>query len=171
MERPRWHALLVRPRLERCVTSRLKNIGVEFYLPMLRVSRKWSGNVRSIELPLFPGYVMCKCAVPAWMWTVPGVISMIRGTYDRRDTADRDIADLRCILDSGLRVRRWPLPLLAGGESVIVDDGPLRGISGVLRKHENEWLFIFSIQLIQESVALSPDSLRLISLRRTVSLQ
>jgi transcription antitermination factor NusG len=163
MEPLRWHALLVRPRFEVSVASRLNGLGLESYVPMLQLSRERLGNIRCIELPLFPGYVMCKHAVPDSMWSIPGVVSMIRGIRARQVVSDRNMDDLRQIVDCGVRVRRWPFR--AQGERVIIDEGPLSGISGILERDGNEQLFIFSIHLIREAVALNARSLRLISFR------
>jgi hypothetical protein len=74
---------------------------------------------------------------------------------------------VRRILDSGLRVQRYPFAIQ--GERVMIDDGPLNGISGVLGRDANEQVFIFSIHLIHESIALNADALRLVSLRRSVN--
>ena len=169
MERLRWHALLVRPRLEQWVASRLNSLGVETYVPMLQLSRQLRGGFRSIEIPLFPGYVMCKTAVPASLWTIPGVVSIVWGTHEKQDVTEETMRDVRRILESGLRVQRWPFE--TQGETVMIAAGPLDGISGVLGIDANEQVFIFSIHLIHESIALNADALRLVSLRRSVNFR
>src|SRR5215467_8445741 len=108
------------------VASRLNSLGVETYVPMLQLSRELRGGFRSIEIPLFPGYVMCKTAVPASLWTIPGVVSIIWGAHERQDVTEGTMTDMRRILDSGLRVQRWPFGIQ--GERVMIDDGPLNRI-------------------------------------------
>ncbi len=55
-----WFALYTTSRAEKKVAVRLASIGVEYFLPLLRVRRKWSDRVKIVEIPLFSSYIFVK---------------------------------------------------------------------------------------------------------------
>ena len=55
-----WYALYVRPRFEKLVHYQLAEKGYETFFPTYISRRKWSDRVKSLCLPLFPGYVFCR---------------------------------------------------------------------------------------------------------------
>jgi hypothetical protein len=52
-----WFALRVKSRTEKVVATIARNKGYEEFLPLYQCRRKWSDRFKSVELPLFPGYV------------------------------------------------------------------------------------------------------------------
>jgi hypothetical protein len=58
----RWFVLHTRSRQEKAVASDLMALGVDFFLPLLKQARYYGGRKRSIELPLFSGYVFVRGA-------------------------------------------------------------------------------------------------------------
>lgn len=52
-----WYVLYTAARAEKKVEERLKDLGVEVYLPIHRTKRKWSDRVKVVDLPLFSSYV------------------------------------------------------------------------------------------------------------------
>ena len=45
-----WFALYTAPRSEKKVEARLGEAGVEHFLPMLKVMRRWSDRVKVVEV-------------------------------------------------------------------------------------------------------------------------
>src|SRR5271166_5962060 len=70
-----WFALRVRSRCEKIVAAMIHNKGFQEFLPLYRSRRRWSDRLKSVELPLFPGYVLCRlnplCRLR--LLTIPGV--------------------------------------------------------------------------------------------------
>lgn len=52
-----WFALYTTSRAEKKVATRLSGAGVEYFLPTLKVQRKWSDRVKVVEVPLFNSYI------------------------------------------------------------------------------------------------------------------
>jgi hypothetical protein len=50
---------MVKPRMERSVESRLRNLGVEAFVAWHGVRHPWSDRVKVVQENLFPGYVFC----------------------------------------------------------------------------------------------------------------
>jgi hypothetical protein len=82
---------------------------------------------------------------------------MVRSTDEIQVVPEQEITGLRRILAAGLPVERWPFT--SRGSVVMVEDGPLRGVSGILKKRADKRVFVFSIQLIRQSMAIRVYSL------------
>jgi len=164
MGNPQWHALQVRPRFERIVALRLHQRAVEPYLPLRRMSRQ-RVNTHPIELPLFPGYVFCKCdrARVSSLWDIPGVLVRVREADGIDVVSEQQITDLRRILAAGLRVQ--PCPFIQQGKIVMVEDGPLSGVTGILEERAGKRLLALSIPLIRRSIFIKIDDVHPISFR------
>ena len=99
-ESSRWHAIYVRARFERVVALRLQDKVEESYLPLRRVV---GPHHNSIHVPLFPGYVFCKCpsSVLPSLFMVPGVLSAIVGE-SIGGIPEQEIINLRRIVTAGV---------------------------------------------------------------------
>src|SRR6266446_2925486 len=63
MEKLRWYALHTRARHERVVENRLREQGLEAFLPTVRETHRWSDRKKTVEVPLFSCYVFVRCAL------------------------------------------------------------------------------------------------------------
>src|SRR5512140_1203738 len=74
-----WYALHVRPRYEKQISQTLKSKGFEEFLPLYTSRRRWSDRWKTIEFPLFPGYMFCRLSeeVRLPVLTIPGVIRIV----------------------------------------------------------------------------------------------
>jgi transcription antitermination factor NusG len=55
-----WYVVYTKPRWEKKVALLLTNKGIENYCPLNKVLRQWSDRKKTIEEPLFSGYVFLK---------------------------------------------------------------------------------------------------------------
>ena len=55
-----WFAVQVAPRHEKSVATLLSYKGYQHFLPTYRSRRAWSDRSKTIEVPMFPGYVFCR---------------------------------------------------------------------------------------------------------------
>jgi transcription antitermination factor NusG len=152
MENSEWYALQVRPRFERAVVFRLKKETIEHYLPLRRVTRQ--SRIGSIELPILPGYVFCcvQTRESRWLWTIPGILNVL-GPPVGRAIPKEQVRDLKRIIDNGFAVQQWPF--MPAGSAVRVQNGPLKGISGILNNEpHNLRVLVLSIDLIHRSVGV-----------------
>ncbi len=92
-----WFALRVKSRRERIVATIAHDKGFEEFLPMCQVRHRWSDRLKSIELPLFPGYVFCRLdpqyRLPLLM--IPGVLHFVGIGKIPVAVADAEIAAIR----------------------------------------------------------------------------
>src|SRR5262249_4563022 len=100
----RWYGVRLRPQFEWFVSSHLDRLCIEHFLPLQQFARESIRGSRSIELPLFPGVMFCNCdaQMRRSVMTIPGVLAFLNVI------AERDIADLRRIVEAGCPVQSWP---------------------------------------------------------------
>ena len=154
-----WYAVQVRPRHEKTVARVLQNKGVEEYLPLYKMRRRWSDRSVETELPLFPGYVFCRLdwtrrILP--VLTTPGVLRVLGVGGTPMPVDERELQAVRLIVKSGRAMRPWPMPQI--GEWVCIEHGPLAGVEGVLVGLKKHSRLVVSVTLMKRSIAAEIES-------------
>jgi transcription antitermination factor NusG len=149
----KWFALSVVPRKEKATSEALRNKGYEDFLPLYSARRKWSDRIKTVELPLFPGYVFCRFdpreRLP--IMKLPAVMNIVGFGSEPEPVAESEIEALRTICRSRLWTMPWPN--LTAGSRVRLQEGPLIGLEGILLNAERMRLVV-SVTLLQRSVAV-----------------
>jgi transcription antitermination factor NusG len=152
-----WFAILARTGREKSATLLLENCGHECYLPISKFARRWSDRVKEIEVPLFPGYLFCRMnphnRLPVLM--TPGVIQIVGVGKTPIPVEEEEIAAIQRVGKSGLSTMPWPY--LKVGHIARIEDGPLRGMTGIVIKIKSGLKLVLSVNLLQRSVAVEID--------------
>jgi len=152
-----WYALHVRPRFEGSVELQLEGKGYEVFLPTYSSRRRWSDRVKTVELPLFPGYVFCRFDIGARLpiLVTPGVNSIIGVGKTPVPVDPSEISAIRSVIDSG--ISSYPCDYIRDGESVQVESGPLEGLVGIVQRSKSSERLIVSLTLLMRSVSVEID--------------
>ena len=150
----RWYALVVRHQHERPVERALLYKHFEALVPTYRARRQWSDRTKELELPLFAGYVFCRFHYRelARVVSIPGVARVVGFGDGPVPLEDREISNLKAVMESKLRTRPWPY--LKPGDRVQVARGPLRGVEGTLLEDRGAFRLVVGLELLQRSVAV-----------------
>ncbi len=126
----RWFALAVVPRKEKATAQVLRAKGYADFLPMYAVRRKWSDRVKTVEMPLFPGYVFCRFDVKVRLpiLKIPTVMSVAGLGKTPQPIPDHEIEALQVVCKSGMQP--IPCPYITAGAKVQILEGPLTGLEG-----------------------------------------
>lgn len=155
-----WCAAYVIARHEKVVADHLARRSLESFLPVYHSVRKWNKRRAHVELPLFPSYLFIRISVAERIRAleVPGVVHIVSFRGTPVAVPDDQIESLRMALQ--LR-RSEPHPYLAAGRRIRIKAGPLRGLEGVVVRHNNQTRIIVSVDFIQRSttVELWPEDL------------
>ena len=150
-----WFAARVKSRCEKVVNAALQGKGYETLLPVCRVRRHWGGRQFGVELPLFPGYTFAafhpEQRLP--ILTTPGLIHLVGLGKTPIPLDDVEVRNIHRVVESGLNAEPWPF--LEIGQRVVVRDGPLSGIEGILLEFKNRRQLVISITLLRRSVAVA----------------
>jgi transcription antitermination factor NusG len=152
-----WFAVRVNSRSEKSVAAMARYNGVEHFLPLYQSRRRWSDRVKSLQLPLFPGYVFCRVDLEhrLQLLTIPGVHHIVGAGKIPLPINDAEIAALQVAAQSGLPIEPWPF--LKAGQRVLIDDGPLAGLEGLLVEVRKNYRILLSVTLLNRSVAVEID--------------
>jgi transcription antitermination factor NusG len=153
--RDRWFAIRVKSNCERLVAAMANNKGFDEFLPTYRSHRRWSDRTKSVEFPLFPGYVFCRLdpqhRLP--VLTIPGVLHFVGIGKIPVPIDDAEIAALQSAVRSGLSTEPWPY--LEAGQRVRLEEGPLAGMEGILCGKSKKDRLVVSVTLLKRSVAVA----------------
>ena len=150
-----WFALRVKSNCEKIVALAAQSKGFQGFLPVYESRRRWSDRVKSIEFPLFPGYVFCRLnpqrRLP--LLTIPGALHLVGIGKMPVAIEDAEIDAIQAAVQSGLSVEPWPY--LEIGQRVQLDDGPLAGLEGILVGTSKDHRLVVSVTLLKRSVSVA----------------
>jgi transcription antitermination factor NusG len=164
-----WFAVQVRTRWEQSTAKILSGKGYEILLPTYEMERRWGGRNRTVEAPLFPGYVFCRFDVLKRLpiLVTPGVISVVSRGRVPVPVEHSEIAAIQTLVASGVQAEPWPY--LEAGERVRIEDTALRGVEGLFLSLKGSRRVVVSVSLLQRSVALEIDRALVSPIRETGS--
>ena len=158
-EELRWYALHTRARHERVVEHRLREQGMEAFLPTVRETHRWSDRKKTLEVPLFSCYVFVRCALSAEDRMRVFRIDSALGFVGTRGTGvpipDEQIENVRSVLSQTAPCRSHPF--LKIGQRVRVCGGAMDGVEGVFLSENGDQSLVISVDVIQRSLAVRID--------------
>jgi len=151
-----WCAVRVRTGFENIVAAKFAAEGLEAFLPKLP-SRRRSDCGKTSETPLFPNYVFFRIHPEARLDVLmtPGVMSLVGGTV-ATPVNEAEIAAIKAVVLSGLPYK--PCPFVNTGQRVVIADGPLQNLEGVLIKPEGDYRIAFGVSLLERSVLVDLET-------------
>ena len=152
-----WYALQVRTRWESSTSLLLSGKGYQTLLPTYSVKKSWSGKLREVNAPLFPGYVFCQFNVHNRLpvLVTPGVIAVVGRGKVPVPVEDGEIAAIQALVSSGHEAEPWPF--LELGQRVRIESEPFEGLEGILINSKGNHRIVLSVSLLRRSVALEID--------------
>jgi len=152
-----WYALQVRTRWEASTSVLLSGKGYETLLPTYNTKKNWSGKLREVNAPLFPGYVFCRFNVQNRLpvLVTPGVISVVGRGRVPLPVEDAEIAAIQTLVSSGFFATPWPY--LEVGQKVRIERNALQGLEGILVNFKGNHRIVLSVSLLRRSIALEID--------------
>ena len=152
-----WYALYTCPRHEKLVAEQIKRRSVTCFLPVYRSVRRWKDRRKELELALFPGYVFVHMALEKKLKVleIPGAVRLVSFNGQPAPLPASEIEMLRNRLSGAGGVE--PHPYLRVGRRVRVRSGAMEGLEGIVVRRKDRCRVVFSINLLQRSVAVEVD--------------
>jgi len=154
-----WFAVRTKSRHEALVSRYLEALGIEKFFPVYQARRRWSDRMKTVQLPLFCGYVFIRIAERCRFTPVleaPGAVEVISFGGVPAPIPDEQIQAVRRLIASGLPA--CPHPYLKHGDRVRINGGPLAQLEGVLQKVRNQYRFVLTVDMLQRAVSVEVDS-------------
>jgi transcription antitermination factor NusG len=152
-----WYVIMVRSNHEKRIAQALNDRDIEHFLPCYRSIRQWKDRRVTLELPLFPGYVFVRICLNERLrvLTVPHVFSFVGTANSASTVPESEIDSIRRGVEHG---RAEPHPYWTAGEEVLVSQGPMCGLTGILLRQQGNSRVVVSVQAIARSFVLEIDS-------------
>jgi len=152
-----WYVLYTCPRHEKRVATQIERRNFSCFLPLYRSVRRWKDRRKELELALFPGYVFVRMSLENKLRVLelPGVVRLVSFNGQPASISAREIETLQNRLSGALKVE--PHPYLRTGRRVRVRSGAMQGLEGIIVRRKDRCRVVFSIDLIQRSVAVEVD--------------
>src|SRR4051794_25524600 len=99
-----WYAARVRSRFELIASAALEAKGFETLVPIMAIRRQWSDRIKTLQTPVFPGYVFCRFSrlSRAAVLECPGVVGVVAFAGQPAEIPDHEIEAVRAAVRSRL---------------------------------------------------------------------
>jgi len=155
-----WWVLQTRVRCEQRVSNQLLSKHHEAYVPVARERRRWTDRYRTVELPMFPGYVFVRAVLQAAdrlaILQSSGVFGFVTYKGGIAHISDRQIGYLRTIAEQS---SPWsPYRFIAEGPRARIRSGRLEGLEGILAIDKGGEKLVVSLEPMQRSIAVKIEA-------------
>lgn len=154
----KWYALSTRSRHEKLAARELQKKGFETFLPLRRIKRHWSDRVKTIEEPLFKGYLFAHApyADRVSILNTAGITRFVgMRPSDPIEIPETELLTIRQFIEQEIPVD--PFPYLREGERVYVRSGPFKGAEGFIVRKDKQCRLVISLDLLMQSVSIQID--------------
>lgn len=154
-----WFVVWTESRAERKVASRIEAQGIESWMPTLTERHRWSDRWKNVIMPLFPGYLFARGQSTELhrLLRTPGVLTVVKSGDRPALLSDSFIASLREALDCAESVAKAVTERhdYVIDEEVIVQEGPLAGLRGVVQQFRGARHLVIWVQEVGRGVAFT----------------
>jgi transcription antitermination factor NusG len=165
-----WFAVHTWARHEKSVFQQLCSKEVKAFLPLYQPSKRWRNGQVSDPLPLFPGYLFVHIDIREQLPVLQtsGVARFIGFAGKAVALPEDEIAKLEAVVTNG--VVAVPHPFLTVGDRVLIKNGPLAGLNGMLVRDKHSLRVVLSVELISRSISVELNATDVEPLLENVSL-
>jgi transcriptional antiterminator RfaH len=135
----KWYAVHAKPRQEHVAAQSLKRLGVESLLPQIKRTKLVRGIRKTVTVPLFPGYLFSRFDLAVHYRAVNfsrGIRKVVSFGDAPVSMEETMIQSIRSRMVDGYVVIQ-PASF-APGQSLRIEDGPLKGLEAVFERSLND---------------------------------
>jgi transcription antitermination factor NusG len=153
-----WYAISLMSNREQKAKRFLDERRVPCFLPVYLTASRRRDRTRTLERPLFPGYLFVHLDIPGPLrievLRCPGVVDFLRIGQIPAPVPDEVIDSLMILTGAGRGVVN-PHPLLTAGRRVAVCAGPFNGATGILHVDErHQARLVVQVELMGRAVSV-----------------
>ncbi len=154
----KWYAVHVKSRHEFQALKSLNVKGIDAFLPTVERIRKWKDRKKTVEFPLFPGYLFINMPESSQAMLIvlktKGIVKLLGSLPGKPDPIpDVQIISLRKLVEN--KEALDPYPYLHEGQHVRIQKGPLAGVEGILTEKPGKHILVLSVDVLRQGVALT----------------
>ncbi len=152
-----WYVIHTRCHHEVKVEERLRNRGLEVFLPRLTTVSRRRDRKKLLHVPLFPGYLFVQNILESPTYyailNLPGVVRILANNGRLQPVPTQTIKSIRLAVASDQPY--YPHQYLQKGTRVRVMEGPLAGVIGIiLESKEKKRKIVIEVELFRRAMAV-----------------
>lgn len=151
----RWYVLYTHPRAERKVQVRLQQLHIDSFVPFIRKKHQWHDRVKTLSIPLFPGYVfvLLDFSKRHLVFQVKEIVKFISFGGKPATISSSIIQSLKSVIgiDCDIRVENT----LTIGTNVRITKGAFTGIEGIVMNRNGKSRLIIQLDVLQKSIVVN----------------
>lgn len=153
---PAWRVIVTRPRFEKQVGKRLKQLGVEYYLPLRRDLRQWHDRKKWVEVPLFSNYLFVRIsdAKQNLVFEAEGVLRYLRSGGKLACLRQEEIARIERICRHQGELYVDEVAVNSTGQACTIPYGEFEGLEGIQERRNGKPYLKITLPLIFRTVWL-----------------
>lgn len=155
-----WYALYTRSRHEKKVTLLLTRAGLDCYLPLRRVKKKWSDRMKMVEEPLFKGYLFVHIEYRRDRIEVLrqlGSVHIVTFEGQPAVVEPHIIATLHQLEERAISMEAVPALNFSPGDEVLIRQGPFKGIRAKVERLKNTTRLMIALPMLGQIVQAEVD--------------
>lgn len=149
-----WRVFYVRPRTEKKTATELAETEVEIFLPVRKAVKQWSDRKKTVEEPLFGGYVFAHVNERERLdvLTHASVIRSVGFGGTISQVSVEEIEQLKLLQMSPVALEAMTMKAFPTGTEVFVQKGPLTGVRGYVSGHPKKLYLTVEVPSIRQSL-------------------
>lgn len=151
----RWYVLHTKARNEKALSTELTRERIQHFLPLIRRRRVYDGRIRSVELPLFPGYLfLCGEREDRDFAVRTNRVANVLEAPDQPRLRD-ELKQIERVVSGHDGVELYPG--LVEGSRCRVIAGTLAGLEGIVLRRRGIWKVYLGVEMLGQSAELEID--------------
>jgi transcriptional antiterminator NusG len=149
-----FYAVKVRAAGESTIAGMLRQKGLDVLLPIVEEQRRYSDRIKRTSRALFPGYVFVRVEdgeiLP--LVSTQGVSYLVKTGRELAPLSADDLATIEALCQDTTSCELCEQ--LSVGQRVVIESGPLSGLTGVLTQAGEQFRVVLSVNSIFQSVSV-----------------
>ncbi len=152
-----WRVFYTAPRAEKKAETRLVAGGFEVFLPTRVAIRQWKDRKKKVVVPLFPNYLFAHVDERERIEVLqtPGIVRCVSFGGVLAEVSEAEIENLRISQKDPDRLEPLAFPMPEKGMKVVIEQGPLRGLTGEVVSHRGKTHLVLTVPSIRQAVRVN----------------
>lgn len=166
-----WRVFYTQPRAELKCEERVRAAGVEVFVLKREVVRQWRDRKKRIIEPVFQSYLFARVheAERLDVLQTGGIVKTVSFGPSFAVVSEEEIAQLRLAQFEPRRLALYDLEIPPPGASVVVTQGPMKGLRGVVVEQRGEHYLVIRVEAIRQALKINVPAEWVISSSRGVT--
>lgn len=158
LSEPRWFAIYTPYKREKHVNQLLVRKGIDAYVPLQTLTRRYTRKIKQVELPLFNRYVFVKIVKGDYVKVLEteGVIQFVKIGGNLLSIPEEEISLIKRVIGESIPLN-CTKPSYEVGDRVEIIAGNLTGIEGTLVKEEGKTQMLVDLHYLGYSLRIHID--------------